>query len=408
MKTYIFLTHAFHGYTGGPSYVRNKKIWLENHGWKVIGFDLFPKREGENDINFKELKEFRDNRLEELQIHPSWFSCRTRETVLNRILNQIDLNSEQIVIESNTQTEAEWGELLANKINAKHLIYLIGENVYLKTKEEFDFFYFKKERGELFSISRQAFQLFFKPFITVNDEDTMYWNAMSSIEPQEISVPELDKIQQADYNICHFGREKNYLSYVIPQLETFVNLFPARRFNIIFFGTEQLCKYNTDKLSSFNNVHLYFIKSYFPIPKKIFKISDVVIATAGCARIAFGEEATTVSMNVETNVPLGILGYTTNNISYSSDQYPDSKLELSEILSDILIEQKYKNEEPSIKLEERKNGYNYQMSFINNSREFYPSVLKIKGVLDLKRSIVRIFARLNLLRMFNSFKYMFS
>lgn len=39
MKTYIFLTNLLGGYSGGPSYVRNKKEWLERQGWKVFAYD---------------------------------------------------------------------------------------------------------------------------------------------------------------------------------------------------------------------------------------------------------------------------------------------------------------------------------------------------------------------------------
>ena len=404
MKTYIFLTFALDTYTGGPSYIRNKKIWLEKQGWNVVVFDSYRQRKGLNDIDFKELKEYCNNRIEELQVIPSWFSRKRRNEILNEIVKRIPLDSEQIVVESNVPCLAEWGELLANKIGASHLIYIISENAVLNTDQEFDYFNYKRKRKELFSISKQAFSSLFSKFLELEENELLYWNAMSEIPPQNIDVPELSKMGHADFTITHFGREKMYFSYLLPELVSFVKSNSSKVFNVIFFGCQVVVDQKIKNLKNQPNVNLYLIKSYFPIPRAVFNISDVVIATAGCAGISFNAGARTISMNVESNRPLGVLGYTTNSIFYASDQYPDAQQELSGILQDLLLNHKYQSTEPFIALEEREHGYEYQMSCIQESKSYYPDVLKIKGPLNFKRRIIYILVKLGFLHLLNDIK----
>lgn len=391
MKTYVFLTNTIGGYSGGPSYINNKIAYLKENGWEVSVFDTG----GSSKISYSNFIPFSKNRIKELYFHPSWFNSFQRNKVCNKIIQSINPQSETIVVESNTIVLAEWGEIIATIVQAKHLVFLLGEHTIVSDKKQFEFLFYKYQHREIFSISAKAFENLFSKFCVVPNSDDCHWNAMSTTQPEEIPLNEINDVEKSDFTICHLGRLKLYVPYMIEQLCCFVKQYPNKTFNIIFMGIKEVNHTLIHSLELNTNVNLIFIESQNPIPKVLFRKSDIVIATAGCARIAFGEGVKTISMDVETNRPLGIMGYTTNQISYSSDQYPDSTLSLSELIEEILIKQTY-NQPYILKEMVRDKGYEYHMSFIDNRKEYYDKVLDITSSQTMKHQMMRIFTKLGL------------
>lgn len=391
MKTYIFLTNSIGGYSGGPSYINNKIAYLKENGWEISVFDTG----GSLKVFYPNLIPYSKNRIKELYFHPSWFTSFQRNKVCNIITQSINPQSDTVVIESNTTILAEWGEIIATRSQTKHLIFLLGEHNIINDKKQFDFLFYKYQHKEIFSISAKAFENLFSKFYVVPNSDDCHWNAMSTTQPEEIPLKEICNIKDLDFTICHLGRLKLYVPYMIEQFCCFVKQYPNKTFNIIFMGIEEVNHTLIHSLELNTNVNLIFIESQNPIPKVLFRKSDIVIATAGCARIAFCEGVKTISMDVETNRPLGIMGYTTNQISYSSEQYPDSTLSLSELLEEVLIKQTY-NQPYFLKEMVRDKGYDYHMSFIDNRKEYYHNVLNIASCKTMKYQIMRIFTKLGL------------
>lgn len=402
MKLYIFLTNTLGGYTGGPSYVRNKKIWLQEHGWEVIAFDST----GHSNvpIQFIELLKYNDNRIEELFYHPSWFNKKTRKNVVRRILDKIKVDFTDIVIESNTVILAEWGEIVSKTINAKHLIYLIEENVRITNINTFKFLLHKYKYQELFSISAKAFQALWGNYMIIENPEINYWNAMSIIKPIDIAVKELDNVNHADYTITYFGRYKNFVPNIIEQVCIFANNYNNKTINFILFGISTLSEVLINRIKNVTNIRLYLFSGKFPIPKRIFEISDVIVATAGCASIAVGENVKTVSYNVETNLPIGVMKYTTVRSSFSDPLIPDTDKALNEILVDILINKIY-DKASSLELPERQHDYHYQMSFVNNHKNYYNEVLEINYVENFNRFVQKLLCKLGLVHLSSIIRY---
>lgn len=403
MKTYIFLTNSLGGYSGGPSYVRNKVKWLEQHDWKVFAYDSTGQENAS--ITYPEFNKYKNNRIEKLFYHPSWYNKKTRNRVINLIISKCFNESDEIVIESNTPVLAEWGEIIAERINAKHLIYLIGENVKISDLNEFNFLYNKYKNNELFSISAKAFQSLWGDYIKVEDADMHYWNAMSMTQPLDVKSADLDTVKNADITITHFGRFKEYVPDVIKELCLFAENHNDKTINVIFFGIKSLSSIYIQQLEQNNNIHIYLFDSTFPIPQKLFHISDVVIATAGCASISIRQGTKTVSYNVETNLPLGVMRYTTIQSSFSDPKYPDITQSLNEILEDILINKIYNYPEP-LELPNRDKGYEYHISFINDKKIYYKDVLKIDYYKTINGLIQRILCKIGLVHIASLLRYL--
>lgn len=400
MKTYVFLAHTIGGLTGSATYVRNKTRWLEERGWNVIAFD----GTGDNNspIVIEVFKRFKSNRLQELYFVPSMYFSIYRNFVLRRIIKKIP-PSDKIVIESNNSTLALWGEQLSKKLHSKHIVYLLGEHESAESKELFDFFSYKSKYHELFCISSRVAGQLFSKYTNEYDAERMFWKACNDTEVEDLPCQELDNITKADVNIGYFGRLKPYTKSVLESVRGFADNNPGMNINFVMLGVEVMSQ-ELLEIISVAQIKCYFISSKPVIPKKFFELTDVIIGNAACAKIAFNQGAKVISINVETNKPLGVVGYTTDEISFQSEYYNDTR-SLNEILDDVLVKKSLVGKEPNIQLLLSKYGYEYQEKCIDEPKSEPYSVFRIKQSMSLSIILKKIMLNLGLVKMLSEQRY---
>lgn len=370
MKNYIFLVKGIEGLSGGPRYVNNKCRFLKEKGWNVYvfwSFDIAP-------VVLDQLKPF-DNKkfiVHELQFYPCWFTTNQQDAIIERIVKQVETRG-TIVVESNKLQLGAWGEMLAHRLNAKHINFVTTERIQIHNKGTFDFCYAKLKRNEFFTINAPAVNHLFSNYISFENPEDYYWSAMQEVEVKEYSFPSFDNLPNADYTITHFGRTKSYLPYVLEQLKEFVEQHPRLKFNLFFlgemYGVEEI--YNC---FSNDNVQIAFHPAVKVIPLQVLKKSDIIIATAGCAILASVYGGKVISMDVNRKVPLGFLDHTTKDCNTYSGLYDNNK-SLYEWLDSLLIKKEvFKQlEDHSIS-----HGLDYQMSFVKPSDGVYLNPSKVR------------------------------
>ena len=357
MKKYVLLVKGIEDLTGAPRYVNNKCRYLKEHGWEVLVFwsyDVSPARL-EHLIPFDK-KEFI---FHELQFFPCWFTKYKQQTVINNIAKRIGV-ADQIVIESNKLQLGAWGEMLAQRLNAKHINFVTTERIKIINKNTFDFCFAKMQKHEFFTISPEAVKFMFSNFIDLEHPEDYFWSASSGVEVEEYDFPDFDKLPQSDFTITSFGRTKGYFPYMLEELRLFISKHQDKSFNLFFLGDLNNIAEIQEKLQM-NNVHLVIHPEAIEvIPLQIFTKSDVVIATAGCANIAARKGGKVLSMDVNRKVPLGLLKYTTMDSNTYSGKY-ENHLSLSEWLHTLLMDQTVfqKLVDPQVF-----HSFDYQMQFI--------------------------------------------
>lgn len=356
MKKYIFLTFSITGLSGNPRYVNNKCRWLKQQGWDVMVF-------WHNDVKKVQLEHVlpfsgKEYIIHELGYYPSWFTKCKRKGVIKKIVKQVGF-ADQIVIESNTLPLGAWGELLAEKLKAKHINFVTTEKTQIQKKNTFDFCYAKLKRNEFFTISEAAVNQLFSKFVSLTNPKDYYWDATMGVEVEEIPFPVFDNMPHADYVITHFGRTKGYFPYMIGELKQFVTKYPDKKFNLFFLGQVNNPE-SIEKEMGFPNVNIVFHPEVSIVPIQIFSKSDVVIGAAGCAWLSSNNGGKTISMDVNNNQPLGLLQYTTLDSNTWSGNYENNK-SLFEWLQTLLIDEtKFERMELSNELPD----YDYQMQFV--------------------------------------------
>ena len=381
---YVFLTFSMGGLSGSPSYVSNKVKWLNERGIETVVFDHYGSLNMGKEIALENLLPYNGNRLLELFFPPGYFSKKQRKHILERLIATIGA-SDDYVVESNSTRLALWGEMLAEKLHAKHLVLNIGEQVFIHNDGEFRFLEYKLTRQELFGIKPKAIQSLFRWYKEISDEDAkeLYFSASMGVTPEDVPMHELDDLPEAKYKILSFGRYKPYFINMIKGVVDFAHNHQNERINFLFMGEVVLPKEVEALLGKENNLYVKYIPAQRPIPKVVFDCSDVVIATAGCANISYKAGAKTISMNVNSCLPLGVMGYTTVDSVFSTN--PEQPLyNICDLLEDVMVRRLYDGEPRLVKKPSSK-GYKFQWGLINNDRQYWPKVDKITMENGFKR-----------------------
>ncbi len=392
MKKYVFLVKGIEGLSGGPRYVNNKCGYLKKHGWDVYVFWTIDisRAELEHVIPFDQPKYV----FHELQFYPCCFTKNQRNRIIKRIAGHIG-PAEQIVVESNKLQLGAWGEMLAQELKAKHINFVTTERIKIENIDTYNYCFAKLKRKEFFTIHDVAVSYLFSNFCTIEHPDAYYWSAMQNVECEEYSFPSFDNMPDSDYTIVSFGRSKGYFPYMLDELESFVTTHHDKTFNIFFLGDLNETEGVRIKLEK-KNVHLVlYPKAVGVVPKQIFTKADVVIATAGCACLAAEIGGKVISMDVNKNVPLGLLGYTTNDCNTDSGKNVILN-SLSGWLHTLLIEKK---EYPRISSSTPIHGFDYQMQFVTLSDGFYYDTSKVQERITRHDKIIKVLIKWGLFRL---------
>lgn len=386
---YVILTYQMAGFTGAPSYVNNKVKWFKEHGVDTVVFDNYGGLFINKEIVLEYLLPYKNNRMLELFFPPSYFTKRQRTRIIERLLMAVG-DAEDCVVESNSPRLALWGELLAERLGAKHLILNVGEQLSIHNNEEFGFLDFKLNRHELFTIKPQTIINMFKGYRTISDDEAQnaFFAASMGVKAEEVPMPELD-LPEAKYIILSFGRYKPYFENMVKGVVEFSEKHSEDSVNFLIMGDVALPPQTEQLLESARNLYVKFIPSKRPVPKAVFDYSDVVIATAGCANLSYKTGAKTISMDVNSCLPLGVMGYTTIDSVYSSNK-EQPHYDVCNLLEDVLVHRLFDGEQRMIKKGSGK-GFDFQWNLINNDRKYWPNVDKIvmdKGLRRLGETIV--------------------
>lgn len=339
MKKYVFLTFAIPGIGGTQIYVRNKILFLRQQGWNPIVIT----EESEGEICVRELLAFKDNIVPEILRSPMLLRKHEREQVLDRMAAIVGEVNGDAVIESNFIMATLWGELLAQKLGIKHFIFLIQEDYSLNDKRFMKFFDFKFQRGELAGNTPVAISKLFSGYRTLPEECDTYLSAYCSNTVEDCESIHIERIKQADYNIGSIGRlNKPFVIPMIKDLLSFAQMHKDKTFQIVLFGgTPDSKELDTiiGMVRLIENADIYVTGAIFPVPRKALDKMDVFVSSAGAAATSANLGYTTIVIDANDFEPIGVLGYTTNELVHRIPGIPHESTQ--ELLEQVLIEKKY-------------------------------------------------------------------
>lgn len=338
MKKYIFLTSGIRNMGGAQMYVANKSAYLESLGWTP---SVYFYTEGKIFINY--LQRFENNLIPELGNSIWSISNDKRKKVIEQIVSEIS-ESDEVVIESNLLSLAYWGELIAEKVRGKHVVFILQETIHPLNSKQAEFLDFKLNRKELLNSHSKPLHNIFKKYFRPHYETYNYQlvpYCSNVVDYTHTEIP--STIGEADYNIMSVGRlDKDYIKPMLDEIKEFVQLYEDKTFNLIFIGDDNsriMGEYIQNLYSDVRNVNLSLLGYTFPIPYDWIKIVDVSIASSNSVLVTSESGVPTITVDGRDSKAIGIYEHTTKSRVFRKEHEP--VLAISTLLEDVLIKKKY-------------------------------------------------------------------
>jgi hypothetical protein len=381
MKYYIILQPTIKSMGGEEMYTRNKVISAREHGYTPIVFH----GGGGEKIYIEDLREFEKYEFPEFRYEPCVVPNWRKNKLLNRICSILKDYGDDCIIESHEILVAEWGEIIARRLNALHLAYMLLEHNTLTNKTVYDFFKFKYDRHELVGIIGNTIPDMFSNFDKHVEEYELPAYCQNVLE--QLPCPEMYKFKDVDYVIGSIGRtNKRYVQPMIDSIIKFTSKHTDKRFGILYIGgsmdktSEKLVK---ERLSSISNAKLIFTGMLFPLSVGMIKQMDVCIATAGACGTSEKCGIPTIAVDGNDSKAIGILERTTPHSLFRGESEPT--VEIEDLLEEVLIEKKYQKEDKLVMMDV---NFDSHWKFLKKmeSNKVYYDISNIR--LPLKRKIV--------------------
>lgn len=317
MKHYIILSYIT-GSGGVQCYVAAKAKYLEGQGWHVVVISTNNPK-GKEKCLISSLDKYLPNGNPYQGLHPCFIPQFMVKKALKRyfeVIGPIEKGDEIIVESWNSQT-ALWGELIASKIHARHMFWTANE--YFRKKdahddhcyeEKMDFYMFKMDRGEIFTVINAA-NLLFEKYRTYKEGD--FLESFITEDPiQDLDSAIVNSITKADWNICYIGRSnKPYVPYIYDDVGKFARKHHDKKIQLIIVGEVIENKEVLNSLKNIDNLIVTELGDLYPIPRSLFTKIDVIIAGSGSARHSVDEGALVIIADPYLTNSHGLLGFDT-------------------------------------------------------------------------------------------------
>lgn len=331
---YIILTPTICNIAGAQLYVKSKVEYLKKNHLDVIVISTNNKGQ----VKIDGLHEYTEYIDPLLSIKPQLISS-------NIITSHIDLLTDKlnngryntIILESHTKGLAFWGEILAERLHAKHLIFLLSETFGPSSKHELDFFNFKLERKEIAGIHKNSLQLLFRGYRILRQDDSWILRASMGDNVLDYEHDLINKLNKADINIGSIGRlEKDYVPYMIAEVAKFASSNLTKTVQLILVGSINniaIQKIIDKYISGVSNLSIVVTGRLYPLPRMIFSIIDIGVGVSGSARVLALNGVPTVTLDTIKHKAIGVLGYETNSSIYGvQEELCDLSIKIQEVI----------------------------------------------------------------------------
>lgn len=395
MKNYIFITFSIINAGGSQLYVRNKSEYLEKNGYNVY---VFSATEGLVLING--LKKYKPDIIHDLAYSPLVLSKKIVNEVLNRISGKICSKVSETIVETHSIQFGLWGEMLAEKIHAKHFLYSLEESNNLPNNKFIDFTTYKWKQIAFAGIMKRSLPMFFQKYgITITDNQA-YWLPAYCSNPVE-EIPSNIELPNGKINICLMGRlDKGFMRPSALAIADYVKANTSMSYNVVILGggDESTEKDFVNIFSNISNANLILTGFLSPISYDFFSKMDVVITSAGCCSVAWKQGLVVISIDGKDFNPIGFFKRTTENSLFRTNE---PKVPLQQFLDDVIVKHKYSKELHGFVPVTF--DFKNHIDFIDNMKDCYsyyqvleiPISYKLKVIENIKRILYKILGKKN-------------
>ncbi|MBO7144309.1 MAG: hypothetical protein J6W13_05710 [Salinivirgaceae bacterium] len=340
-KRYVIIADSLSNMGGAQMYIRNKMLYLRNQGWSVTITAAKAKN-----IIIPELKEI-NHIIPELQYCKYYYRKGIQKRISEKLSKIVaDRDYEEIIIESTSIVQSTWAETVAQKVGARHIVYLLQERNDVDNQGLREYFLFKHSRHELVGITTRTISDMFKPFHPIPDGESYCLSAHCSNVEADVDCLFLHQIDSNCYDhiVGALSRlDKPYVPYVVDDVCNFASLHQNKKFLLLWIGDAPkdapIISKVKERVQKNNNVELIITGYLYPVPTRLLEMCHVIISSSGSSIVSKRSGVPTITYDGKDFQPIGILGRTTQNFLFRGED--ESPQKLDDILNQILIDKKY-------------------------------------------------------------------
>lgn len=398
MGKYVILTPQIGNMGGGQMFAFNKAKYMASLGWDVT-ICYFT----ESPILIKEVLEFKRIYAPQLGWGIQYYAPYQVKNIVEQIVCQSAIyDNDEIIIESHLCYLSLWGELLAEKLQAKHIINSFEENIPIFSSNAISFFEYKLKRWECVNASEKSLKRLFKNYFkeeynNFNHKTSFFCSNVSTDNtiPSDIILPD-----SKSYNILSIGRlNKPYIQVMLSELFNFAVKCSNTNIGLVFVGASpdgSVEKCILAKFKKLNNVKIYLLGYMFPIPLYVLECANIAICTSNAVLVTHEQGIPTIAVDAIDGFAIGVYGINTENKVFrtTEPQIPISeyveKLYTGKISDRFLSKSNVDNYDPFIE----------QMEFLSKSKMDgkYFDVYRIYSVFEIVCGIAKRYIS-NILKM---------
>lgn len=325
MKTYIFLTRRITGIGGAEKYTANKVRFLKENAWRVF---VFSGRGGQ--VLLDDFRGYEEFIIPDLAYAPDCYPSRKVSATLEGIAKTIGERVDgECIVQSDAGIRAIWGELLAARLGARHLAFLLQEE-HRYSGEMRRFLRFKYDRHELAGIVKDSVaRMLDDPSVELRPDTAI--SAFCNNVVEDVPEPFTARLDPAaTRTLGSIGRlEKPCVRPILDGILRYSARHPAETLNLVLVGGTPASALESEIKALFAGhprIRLLLTGNLHPIPKRLLDRIDAFVSTAGSSRVSFRAGRPTVLVHPVTGVPAGIPGL---DFDYARDTMYDARPELS-------------------------------------------------------------------------------
>lgn len=300
--------------SGGPIYQRNKALFLQQRGWSVYYISCCHGK-----IYISGLEDFIVETCTFLTKPAYLFPQKYHQILLNYILKKLPHQMGDVVIETGTDYTAYWGELLAEKLNGRHIITLLDEYNDKITSKVAPFYKFKYGRKELACISDEVMIHIFSSFIPECKAKQYSLVCYCSNSLENVNPLWVSDIPSGDLVVGYIGRlEKKAMPFILDGIRKYADENKDKKIVFLCIGgsdNHSIGRNIKNFLIDCANVAVYITGFLFPIPLKCVEKCDIIFSTAGSCLVGARASVPTVRIHQINNTIQGFIQ------KYSSKEY---------------------------------------------------------------------------------------
>lgn len=304
--TYIILCDIAGYISGAPIYYRNKAIFLNSLGWDVR---ILSSNEGR--VYIEGLSRFSSGPFPFMKVDPATLTAKQLNEHLDEFVDALGpFCGERVFVETGTDWTSYWGEALAQRLSARHVVFFLDEDNQ-RARTRIEFFDYKRRRNEMACITKQTMVNLFQGHVNLDLKSAVGFRACCTNSVQDIEDDFSNSIVRSDFNIGSIGRlDKPLVPVLIEEVASFAIRHSELQIQIVFFGgaSSSVEEELLNSFSKFKNVEIKVSGYMWPFAKSALEKMDVFASGAGSRLLSDDLGIPTVAMDVEGKGAIGFVG----------------------------------------------------------------------------------------------------